>query len=112
MEGARGCVALHVQGVCGSVGSDDGRFRRRYLGHEQDVGKFGGSHSRGMGGLSVRSQNTDLDVLMADDEIDVTLIHQWQPLSAFDVILLAGSKSVMSDFSACESSLVLCLMVF
>ncbi len=43
------------------------------------------------------SNYTDLDVLMADDEIDVTLIHQWQPLSAFDVILLAGSKSVMSD---------------
>ena len=43
------------------------------------------------------SNYTDLDVLMADDEIEVTLIHQWQPLSAFDVILLAGSKSVMSD---------------
>lgn len=43
------------------------------------------------------SNYTDLDVLMADDEIEVTLIHQWQPLSAFDVILLAGSKSVISD---------------
>ena len=43
------------------------------------------------------SNYTDLDVLMADDEIEVTLIHQWQPLSAFDVILLAGSKSVLSD---------------
>jgi hypothetical protein len=59
MEGARGCVALNVQRVHGDVGSDDARIRRRYRGHEQDVGIFKGSHSKGMGGKSVGSKNTD-----------------------------------------------------
>ena len=59
MEGARGCVALHVQGVHGDVGSDDARIRRRHRGHEQDVRIFKGSHSKGMGGKSVGSKNTD-----------------------------------------------------
>jgi adenosylcobyric acid synthase len=43
------------------------------------------------------SNYNDLDVLMADDELDVTLIHSFQTLSDFDLILLAGSKSVISD---------------
>lgn len=43
------------------------------------------------------SNYNDLDVLMADDELDVTLIHRFQTLSDFDLILLAGSKSVISD---------------
>ncbi|HCT98789.1 MAG TPA: cobyric acid synthase CobQ [Methylococcaceae bacterium] len=43
------------------------------------------------------SNYTDLDVLMADEEIEVTLIHQWQSLEGFDMVLLAGSKSVISD---------------
>lgn len=43
------------------------------------------------------SNYNDLDVLMADDELDVTLIHGFQTLSDFDLILLAGSKSVISD---------------
>ncbi|MGB4499516.1 MAG: cobyric acid synthase [Methylococcaceae bacterium] len=43
------------------------------------------------------SNYNDLDVLMADDELDVTLIHSFQTLANFDLILLAGSKSVISD---------------
>ncbi len=43
------------------------------------------------------SNYNDLDVLMADDELDVTLIHSFQTLADFDLILLAGSKSVISD---------------
>lgn len=43
------------------------------------------------------SNYNDLDVLMADEELDVTLIHHFQTLSDFDLILLAGSKSVILD---------------
>ena len=43
------------------------------------------------------SNYNDLDVLMADDELDVTLIHGFQTLADFDLILLAGSKSVIAD---------------
>lgn len=43
------------------------------------------------------SNYNDFDVLMADDELDVTLIHDFQTLDYFDLILLAGSKSVLSD---------------
>ncbi len=43
------------------------------------------------------SNYNDLDVLMADDELDVTLIHGFQTLADFDLILLGGSKSVISD---------------
>lgn len=43
------------------------------------------------------SNYNDLDVLMADDELDVTLIHSFQTLTDFDLIVLAGSKSVISD---------------
>jgi adenosylcobyric acid synthase len=35
--------------------------------------------------------------LMADCELDVELIHAYRPLQAFDMILLPGSKMVMSD---------------
>ena len=43
------------------------------------------------------SNYNDLDVLMADEELDVTLIHNFQTLDDFDMVLLAGSKSVLSD---------------
>jgi adenosylcobyric acid synthase len=43
------------------------------------------------------SNYNDLDVLMADCELDVELIHAYRPLQAFDMILLPGSKMVMSD---------------
>lgn len=43
------------------------------------------------------SNYNDLDVLMADEELDVTLIHHFQTLENFDLILLAGSKNVLSD---------------
>ena len=43
------------------------------------------------------SNYNDLDVLMADEELDVILIHSFQTLEKFDLILLAGSKNVLSD---------------
>lgn len=43
------------------------------------------------------SNYNDLDVLMADEELDVTLIHSFQTLADFDLIVLAGSKSVIAD---------------
>lgn len=43
------------------------------------------------------SNYNDLDVLMADDEVDVTLIHGFQTLADFDLIVLGGSKSVIAD---------------
>jgi adenosylcobyric acid synthase len=43
------------------------------------------------------SNYNDLDVLMADCELDVQLIHAYRPLQAFDTILLPGSKTVMKD---------------
>jgi adenosylcobyric acid synthase len=43
------------------------------------------------------SNYNDLDVLMADSELDVELIHAYRPLQAFDIILLPGSKTVMKD---------------
>jgi adenosylcobyric acid synthase len=43
------------------------------------------------------SNYNDLDVLMADYELDVELIHAYRPLQAFDLILLPGSKTVMND---------------
>ncbi len=50
------------------------------------------------------SNYNDFDVLMADDELDVTLIHDFQTLDYFDVILLAGSKSVLSDLRWLKSN--------
>jgi adenosylcobyric acid synthase len=43
------------------------------------------------------SNYNDLDVLMADSELDVELIHAYRPLNAFDMVLLPGSKTVMND---------------
>ena len=43
------------------------------------------------------SNYNDLDVLMADSELDVELIHACRPLQAFDMVLLPGSKTVMND---------------
>jgi len=43
------------------------------------------------------SNYNDLDALMADNEIQLELIHSGQCLSNFDVILLPGSKTVIRD---------------
>ena len=43
------------------------------------------------------SNYNDLDVLMADSELYVELIHAYRPLQAFDMVLLPGSKTVMND---------------
>jgi adenosylcobyric acid synthase len=43
------------------------------------------------------SNYNDLDVLMADPEIYVELIHSYRPLNSFDVVLLPGSKTVIRD---------------
>jgi len=43
------------------------------------------------------SNYNDLDVLMADPEIYVELIHAYRPLNNFDMVLLPGSKTVIRD---------------
>ena len=43
------------------------------------------------------SNYNDLDALMADTELYVELIHDYRPLSGFDVVLLIGSKTVIRD---------------
>jgi adenosylcobyric acid synthase len=43
------------------------------------------------------SNYNDLDVLMADPEIDVELLQSYRPLTAFDMVLLPGSKTVLRD---------------
>lgn len=43
------------------------------------------------------SNYNDLDVLMADPCCDVKLIHSYQPLTQFDMLLLPGSKTVIRD---------------
>jgi adenosylcobyric acid synthase len=43
------------------------------------------------------SNYNDLDVLMADEELDVELIHVYRPLAGFDMVLLPGSKTVIRD---------------
>jgi adenosylcobyric acid synthase len=43
------------------------------------------------------SNYNDLDVLMADEELEVVLISAYRPLQSFDMVLLPGSKSVMND---------------
>lgn len=43
------------------------------------------------------SNYNDLDVLMADSEIHVELIHAYRPLEHFDMLLLPGSKTVIRD---------------
>ncbi|WP_333873126.1 cobyric acid synthase [Methylobacter sp.] len=43
------------------------------------------------------SNYNDLDVLMADPELYVELIHAYRPLESFDMVLLPGSKTVIHD---------------
>ncbi|MEQ1635822.1 MAG: cobyric acid synthase [Methylococcales bacterium] len=43
------------------------------------------------------SNYNDLDVLMADPELVVELIHSYRPLGQFDMLLLPGSKTVIRD---------------
>ncbi len=43
------------------------------------------------------SNYNDLDVLMGDAELYVELIHDYRPLSNFDMVLLPGSKTVIRD---------------
>ena len=43
------------------------------------------------------SNYNDLDVLMADPELDVTVLSGYRPLSGFDMLLLPGSKTVLRD---------------
>lgn len=43
------------------------------------------------------SNFNDIDVLMADPELDVELIHAHCSLSSFDMVLLPGSKTVIRD---------------
>jgi adenosylcobyric acid synthase len=43
------------------------------------------------------SNYNDLDVLMADTELYVELIHDYRPLADFDMVLMIGSKTVIRD---------------
>ncbi|WP_411725360.1 cobyric acid synthase [Methyloglobulus sp.] len=43
------------------------------------------------------SNYNDLDVLMADSELDVELVISYRTLQSFDLVLLPGSKTVMND---------------
>jgi adenosylcobyric acid synthase len=43
------------------------------------------------------SNYNDLDVLMADPELYVELIHKYRPLDSFDMVLMIGSKTVIRD---------------
>jgi adenosylcobyric acid synthase len=43
------------------------------------------------------SNYNDLDVLMADPEVYVELIHAYRSLNDFDMVLLPGSKTVIRD---------------
>jgi adenosylcobyric acid synthase len=43
------------------------------------------------------SNYNDLDVLMADPELYVELIHSYRSLNSFDMVLLPGSKTVIRD---------------
>lgn len=43
------------------------------------------------------SNYNDLDVLMADSELDLELIQAYRPLDGFDMLLLPGSKTVIRD---------------
>lgn len=43
------------------------------------------------------SNYNDLDALMADEELYVELLHDYRPLTGFDVLLLIGSKTVIRD---------------
>jgi adenosylcobyric acid synthase len=65
-----------------------------------------GNYQQRLGDVKVRiaviaypglSNYNDLDVLMADPELDVELIQHYRPLQAYDMILLPGSKTVIKD---------------
>ncbi|UOA07096.1 cobyric acid synthase [Methylobacter sp. S3L5C] len=43
------------------------------------------------------SNYNDLDVLMADEELYIELIHVYQSLGNFDILILPGSKTVIRD---------------
>ncbi|MEC4749292.1 cobyric acid synthase [Methylomicrobium sp. Wu6] len=43
------------------------------------------------------SNYNDLDVLIADPELDVEVLYDYRPLAAFDMALLPGSKTVIRD---------------
>jgi adenosylcobyric acid synthase len=43
------------------------------------------------------SNYNDLDVLIADPELDVEVIHGYRSLAGFDMVLLPGSKTVIRD---------------
>ncbi|MDD1612328.1 MAG: cobyric acid synthase CobQ, partial [Methylococcaceae bacterium] len=43
------------------------------------------------------SNYNELDVLIADPELDVQVIHDYRPLAGFDMVLLPGSKTVIRD---------------
>jgi adenosylcobyric acid synthase len=43
------------------------------------------------------SNYNDLDVLMADNELEVVLVQACRPLEGFDMVLLPGSKTVIRD---------------
>lgn len=43
------------------------------------------------------SNYNDLDVLMADNEVEVVMVETCRPLDSFDMVLLPGSKTVIRD---------------
>jgi adenosylcobyric acid synthase len=43
------------------------------------------------------SNYNDLDALIADPELDVSVIHGYRPLAGYDMVLLPGSKTVIRD---------------
>lgn len=43
------------------------------------------------------SNYNDLDVLMADEELEIELVSNYRPLQHFDMVLLPGSKTVIRD---------------
>ena len=49
------------------------------------------------------SNYNDLDVLMADPELDVDILHAYSPLNSYDMVLLPGSKTVISDLQWLKS---------
>jgi adenosylcobyric acid synthase len=49
------------------------------------------------------SNYNDLDVLMADPELYVELVHDYRPLQSFDMVLLPGSKTVIRDLQWLKS---------
>jgi adenosylcobyric acid synthase len=64
------------------------------------------NYQQRLGGVKIRiavlayrglSNYNDLDVLMADPELYVELIHEYRPLDAFDMVLMIGSKTVIRD---------------